>query len=88
MKKSDNFINCYTHEINQILVEFGSKCAEELELIASIVYTWKAVNEENLHHEQHIIDQVAELKPKFNRQEIHAALENLKTRGYLRGHNP
>jgi uncharacterized protein len=88
VKKSEDFMNRYTYEINQILNAFGSKRAEELELIASIVYTWKAVNEENSHQEQHIIGQVAELKPKFTLQEIHAALENLKTRGYLRGPNP
>jgi hypothetical protein len=88
VKKSEDFIDRFTYEINQILNAFGSKRVEELELIASIVYTWKAVNEKNSHHEQHIIDQVAELKPKFTRQEIHAALENLTTRGYLRGPNP
>ncbi len=82
-KKAEDFLEQYKGKIDRIIRSFSDKRAEELELITSIVYTWRADQEDDEHKEHALVKRVAELKPKFNSQEIQHALNDLKTQGYL-----
>jgi uncharacterized protein YwgA len=83
IEKAQEFVSQYEEKIERIVRTFGGKRADELELIATIVYVWKSAQGEGIKDEKQLIDQVAELKPKFNAQEIQTALEHLKVNGYL-----
>lgn len=82
-KKAEDFLEQHKGKIDRIISSFGNKRAEELELIASIVYTWRVAQEDDEHGECSLVKRIAELKPKFDNQEIQHALNELKTRGYL-----
>lgn len=82
-KKAEDFLEQYKGKIDRIISNFGNKRAEDLELIASIVYTWMAAQGDDEDSERSLVKRVAELKPKFKNQEIQHALNDLKTKGYL-----
>jgi uncharacterized protein YwgA len=83
ISKASDFIKDYEKGIDTILNDFGGKRAQELELIATIIYVWKDAQEEENYDKEYMINKVAELKPKFTISEIQASLNYLKMKGYL-----
>jgi uncharacterized protein YwgA len=83
IKKAEDFLEQYKGKIDRVISIFGNKRAEDLELIASIVYTGRMAQVYDDDGERSLVKRVAELKPKFSIQEIEHALNDLKTRGYL-----
>ena len=83
ISKASDFVKCYEKAMDKILRDFGRKRAQELELIATIIYVWKNAQDTENYTEDYLIDHVSELKPKFERSEIEAALNYLKLKGHL-----
>lgn len=84
IQKADIFLKWNQPAIDDILNQFGSKQARDLELIATLVYVayYSPVYQEG--DRDHLIFQTKELKPKFNEAEIDSAISELQYFGYLR----
>jgi uncharacterized protein YwgA len=83
ISKASSFIKSYEDGISKIINDFGGKRGQDLELIATIIYVWKDSQEKHNYDEYKIISQVAELKPKFNRDEIERNYDYLKKNRYI-----
>ncbi len=73
-KRGEEFLTKYTSQINELIKEFGSMNAKELELRSTILYVFK---EEPLE-EKDLLNRVKEIKPHFSVAEINSAYKELK----------
>ncbi len=83
LAKAEAFFAEHGNAIDTIITQFGSRTAQALELIATLVYV--------MHYDRRcppgdrafLIGKVKELKPKFSDGEVSAALDELQGYGYL-----
>lgn len=68
----------YGQQLNDLISKFGRLSARELELRATVLYVWK--DDPNLD-DNHVIELVNELKPRFERTDIALALAELRDSG-------
>jgi uncharacterized protein YwgA len=81
--KAQPFFDEHGATIDAIIAQFGYKSAQELELIATLVYVMHYDRKYQAGDRGFLIAKVKELKPKFNQTEVKAALDELVGFGYL-----
>ena len=81
--KSAPFLDEHKEDTDAIIEQFGRKNAQELELIATLVYIARYEPSFEPGNDQFLIDRARELKPKFKEDEIRSSLRKLKDMGYL-----
>lgn len=84
IQKANGFLNWNRPAIDDILNQFGSKQARDLELIATLVYIARYSPVYQERDQDYLIFQAKELKPKFSEAEIDSAISELQGFGYLR----
>lgn len=78
-EKAAGFLQEHRAALDEVIDQFGRRQAKDLELISTIVFVAKS----GIRQENELITKVEELKPKFTKPEIRAALAELKEAGYL-----
>jgi hypothetical protein len=78
-EKASGFLRENRADLDEVIDRFGRRQAKDLELISTIVFVVKS----GIRQEGELIAKVEELKPKFDRAEIRAALGELNSAGYL-----
>jgi uncharacterized protein YwgA len=83
LTKSESFLDEHKDKIDAIIEQFGRGSAQDLELIATLVYIAHYEPSFEPGNDQFLIDRARELKPKFGENEIRSSLGKLKDLGYL-----
>lgn len=83
-QKAQNFLDDYETETSKAVDEFGNKTANELEMIATIVYIdrYSKNNEETLSLDQ-IIERAEGMKPKYIHTDIKNIAKSLSGKHYI-----
>jgi len=78
IEKAGEFIKSYNDEIDMAIQKFGKSSAKDLELISTIIYVERYAKRtgESISIDE-IINEVEEIKPKFDRSEIKKKVEIL-----------
>jgi uncharacterized protein len=83
LAKSTPFLDEHKDNIDAIIEQFGHKSAQDLELIATLVYIARYEPSFTPGDDQFLINRARELKPKFAEDKIRSALSKLQEMGYL-----
>jgi uncharacterized protein YwgA len=78
-EKASGFLRENRADLDEVIERFGRRQAKDLELISTIVFVAKS----GIRAERELISKVMELKPKFTRDEIKAALDELNAADYV-----
>jgi len=82
LEKAAEYLQSHGADINAVLEGFGHKKAKELELVATLVYVMHYDPDFRPENEQHLIEQMRALKPKFSEDEVRAAMLELQELRY------
>jgi uncharacterized protein len=79
-----DFVRAHSEAIDGVIADFGGMSAKELELRATLVFADRDARRrrERLGREA-LVDVVHEIKPHFSKEQIEAALGELRARGYI-----
>jgi hypothetical protein len=74
----------YKHELNELVVHFGSFNARELELRTTSIFLWKRIRPRKPEDVSPLIETVRHLKPHFDENTIRLAVDSLVKEGVIK----
>jgi uncharacterized protein YwgA len=83
LREAEPFLASHRSAIGRILDQFGHKSAQDLELIATLVYVTHYDPSWQPGDRDHLIRKLRELKPKFSEAVVGAAIDELAGLGYV-----